>query len=91
VPEGRSAFAYVFRGLGSFGSEAGTAGPENLVVFGDGDSMRVTASDKGVRFLLVSGQPLKEPIAWRGPVVMNTEAELRQAFEELREGTFVKN
>jgi len=44
----------------------------------------------GIRFLLVSGKPLEEPIAWHGPVVMNTEEELRQAFREIREGTFIK-
>jgi redox-sensitive bicupin YhaK (pirin superfamily) len=91
IPRGRAAFAYVFQGRGSFGGSTGAAGPENLVVFGEGEMVRITASDQGVRFLLVSGQPVREPIAWRGPVVMNTEAELRQAFEELREGTFVRN
>lgn len=90
IPSGRSAFAYVYDGLGRFGEGMATAGPENLVVFGDGDRVRVTASDRGVRFLLVSGEPVREPIAWRGPVVMNTEDELEQAFEELRAGTFVK-
>jgi redox-sensitive bicupin YhaK (pirin superfamily) len=90
IADGRSAFAYIFQGRGSFGGGGGTAGPENLVVYGDGELVRITASDQGVRFLLVSGQPVGEPIAWRGPVVMNTEAELRQAFEELRAGTFVK-
>lgn len=68
----------------------GKAGPEDLVVHGDGEVVRITASDQGARFLLVSGEPVREPIAWRGPVVMSTEAELRQAFEELQVGTFVK-
>jgi redox-sensitive bicupin YhaK (pirin superfamily) len=49
----------------------------------------VEANDDGVRFLLISGQPLKEPVAWYGPIVMNTQEELRQAFTELREGTFL--
>lgn len=50
----------------------------------------ITATEKGVRFLLISGKPLKEPVAWYGPIVMNTEEELRLAFEEYRKGTFVK-
>jgi len=49
----------------------------------------VQAGDEGVRFLLVSGRPLREPVAWYGPIVMNTQEELRQAFEELQEGTFL--
>ena len=52
--------------------------------------MTVEAGDEGVRFLLVSGQPLKEPVAWYGPIVMNTEEELRTAFAELRNGTFLR-
>ncbi len=90
IPRNRSTFAYVFDGLGTFGEGTAAAGPESLVVFGDGERVRIRASERGVRFLLVSGEPVREPIAWRGPVVMNTEAELRQAFEELRAGTFVK-
>ncbi len=56
-----------------------------------GDTVMVTADQKAVRFLLVSGKPLKEPIAWYGPIVMNTQEELKQAFEEFQEGTFIKN
>jgi hypothetical protein len=50
----------------------------------------VQAGDEGIRFLLVSGKPLQEPVAWYGPIVMNTQVQLQQAFEELREGTFLK-
>ena len=50
----------------------------------------VQAGDDGVRFLLVSGKPLEEPVAWYGPIVMNTQQELRQAFRELQEGTFIR-
>lgn len=62
-----------------------------LVVFDSGDEVTVEAGERGVRFLLVSGRPLREPIAWYGPIVMNTEAELRQAFAEYRDGTFLKH
>jgi redox-sensitive bicupin YhaK (pirin superfamily) len=63
----------------------------SLVVFDRGDEVTVQAGDEGIRFLLVSGKPLEEPVAWYGPIVMNTEAELRQAFQEFREGTFIKH
>jgi len=62
----------------------------SLVLFDRGDEVTVQAGGEGVRFLLVSGQPLAEPVAWYGPIVMNTQAELRQAFEELQKGTFLK-
>lgn len=62
----------------------------SLVLFDRGDEIVVQAGDDGMRFLLVSGQPLGEPVAWRGPIVMNTEEELREAWAELRNGTFVK-
>jgi redox-sensitive bicupin YhaK (pirin superfamily) len=62
----------------------------SLVLFDSGDEITVQAGDNGIRFLLVSGQPLREPVAWYGPIVMNTQDELRQAFEELQEGTFLK-
>lgn len=66
------------------------SGNRSLVLFDNGDEVTVQAGENGVRFLLVSGAPLREPIAWGGPIVMNTEAELRQAFAELRNGTFIK-
>jgi len=65
-------------------------GDRSLVVFDSGDEVSVEAGEEGIRFLLVSGQPLKEPVAWYGPIVMNTEAELRQAVKELNEGTFIR-
>ncbi len=85
-----TAFAYVFAGAAAFG-EGGTA-PDNAhaVRLGPGDVVRVEAGPDGVRFLLVAGRPIGEPVAWRGPVVMNTDEELREAFRELNEGTFVK-
>ena len=61
-----------------------------LVLFDRGDDVTVQAGETGIRFLLVSGKPLKEPVAWYGPIVMNTQEELRQAFAELHTGTFLK-
>lgn len=92
LPAGYTVFAYVFAGQGYF--DAGrkkTAGAGKLVTFGDGDGVEITAGDGGARFLLVSGKPLREPVAWRGPIVMNTEEELRLAFAEYAAGTFLKH
>lgn len=66
-------------------------GPRNLVLFGNGDSIEVIAGEKGIRFLLISGKPIGEPVAWYGPIVMNTQEELKTAFDEYRNGTFIKN
>jgi redox-sensitive bicupin YhaK (pirin superfamily) len=65
-------------------------GNRSLVVFDRGDEVTIEAGEEGVRFLLVSGKPIEEPVAWYGPIVMNTEAELQQAFAELRNGTFIQ-
>ncbi|MGH9450086.1 MAG: pirin-like C-terminal cupin domain-containing protein, partial [Terriglobia bacterium] len=62
----------------------------SLVLFDRGDELEIEAGEDGVRFLLVSGKPLEEPVAWYGPIVMNTQEQLRQAFRELDEGTFLK-
>jgi hypothetical protein len=62
----------------------------SLILFDTGDEVEVQAGEDGIRFLLVSGKPLQEPVAWYGPIVMNTQAELQQAFEELQKGTFLK-
>ena len=99
----RHAFAYVFAGSGTFrdASEPQAVrnelaggeydlGNRSLVLFDSGDEVVVEAGDEGIRFLLVSGQPLEEPVAWHGPIVMNTQAELRQAMRELQMGTFIK-
>lgn len=67
------------------------AGNRSLVLFDRGDEVTVDAGPEGIRFLLVSGKPLEEPVAWQGPIVMNTQAQLRQAFEELNRGTFIKS
>jgi hypothetical protein len=64
-------------------------GNRSLVLFDSGDEVTVQAGEEGIRFLLVSGKPIEEPVAWYGPIVMNTEAELQQAFTELHSGTFI--
>jgi len=77
------------------GSDSGEiyelTGNRSLVLFDRGDEVTVQAGSDGIRFLLVSGQPLEEPVAWRGPIVMNTQEELRQAYAELHNGSFIKN
>ena len=91
IERGHTAFAYVFEGQGQFASDAkdNLIGHPRLVEFGDGDYVAVKATEQHVRFLLVSGKPLKEPIARYGPFVMNTREEIQQALEDLRSGTFV--
>ncbi|MBP1679402.1 MAG: Pirin domain protein [Bacteroidetes bacterium] len=71
-------------------AQPSAAGNRSLVLFDSGEEVTVRAGDEGVRFLLISGKPLREPVAWYGPIVMNTQEELQQAFEELQEGTFLK-
>ena len=65
-------------------------GNRSLVLFDSGDEITVQAGAQGIRFLLVSGKPIKEPVAWYGPIVMNTQVELQQAVNELRNGTFIR-
>jgi len=83
-----TAFIYVIGGKGSTDSKAIENG--NLVLFKSGDHLSVNASDKSLRFLLLTGKPLKEPVAWRGPIVMNTQEELIIAFQEYQDGIFIK-
>ncbi len=93
-------FAYVIDGQGSFGTEKGEDGTANqpkpligngeIVLFKDGDGVTISTEEYPVRFLLVSGKPIGEPIAWHGPMVMNTQAELETALQEFQEGTFIK-
>jgi len=87
-------FAYVIAGQGVFGEDSDAAADADngtLVLFEDGGEMVAAAGDTGARFLLISGKPLGEPVAWQGPIVMNTQAELQVAFEEYRQGTFIKH
>jgi quercetin 2,3-dioxygenase len=93
IEPGHTAFAYVFEGRAVFpghGGEKVTVSHPRLVLLDDGDEVRVTTGEEGARFLLVSGRPLGEPIARYGPFVMNTRAEIEQALEDLRRGTFVE-
>lgn len=93
IPRGHTAFAYVYEGEGRFGVIAEAAGTDvrgqKLVVFSDGDTLEIRAKQTGVRFLLISGMPLNEPVARYGPFVMNTPEEIQQALIDLRNGTFV--
>ena len=92
VPVGYTVFAYVIEGQGYFDAvRERTIGVENLVVFSDGDGVTVSTEAESARFLLVSGKPLNEPVAWYGPIVMNTQAELEEAFAEYQRGTFLKH
>jgi quercetin 2,3-dioxygenase len=70
-------------------ADAAYVGNRSLVLFDRGDEVVVQAGDEGIRFLLVSGKPIEEPVAWHGPIVMNTRAEILQAMEDLRRGTFI--
>jgi redox-sensitive bicupin YhaK (pirin superfamily) len=97
--EGDGKFAYASKPLGVLtekevdGEEIvfrEPAGDRSLVIFDRGDEVTVQAGEHGIRFLLVSGKPIEEPVAWYGPIVMNTQAELNQALSELRSGTFIK-
>lgn len=95
IPEGHTAVGYIFEGRGHFGlDEYGEGEPVEavrMIVLDDGEILEVrAASDSHVRFMLITGAPFHEPIVPYGPFVMNTQAEIQQAFEDLRNGTFVK-
>jgi len=89
--ERRDPYAYEVEGANYFDlNRECLINNENLIIFDDGNEVSVSTEDKQVRFLLISGKPIGEPVAWYGPIVMNTQEELRIAFEEYREGTFIK-
>jgi redox-sensitive bicupin YhaK (pirin superfamily) len=89
--KGKDAFAYTVEGANYFDFKRECLmSSGSLIKFTDGDEVLVTTTEKPVRFLLVSGKPLNEPVAWYGPIVMNTNEELRVAFEEFNNGTFIK-
>ena len=88
----RDSYAYEVEGTNYFDFKRECLlGAGHLIIFDDGDEVVITTSEKPVRFLLVSGKPIKEPVAWYGPIVMNTQEELRTAFEEYQNGTFIKH
>ena len=87
---GATAFAYTFAGGCDFGDSATHVGSRRAVLFGGGDTVAVKAGPEGVRFVLVAGRPLREPVAWGGPIVMNTQEELDRAFAEIESGTFIR-
>jgi redox-sensitive bicupin YhaK (pirin superfamily) len=92
VTPGHTVFAYLLDGHASFDEEASDVVEDgHLVIFGDGDAVRVKTTDTPARFLLVSGKPLREPIAWWGPIVMNSRKEIEQAVEDYQNGTFIKS
>jgi redox-sensitive bicupin YhaK (pirin superfamily) len=91
VREGYTALAYVISGEGTFDPKDGYhVNNRDLVLFGNGLSVMGRSFGNGFRFLFFSGKPIHEPVAWRGPIVMNTNDELRVAFREYEEGTFIK-
>ena len=98
VFDGAGSFRNASEPMGVLTEKAGPAealvreqtGNRSLILFDRGDEVTIQAGDAGIRFLLVSGRPLKEPVAWYGPIVMNTDEELRQAMAELRNGTFIR-
>lgn len=91
LPSGHTAFAYILSGEGCFDDQRELHQPETVLLFEHaGETIQVASLAQALRFLLISGKPLNEPIAWQGPIVMNTHEELRIAFEEYQRGTFVK-
>jgi redox-sensitive bicupin YhaK (pirin superfamily) len=92
IKSGHNVLAYTIEGEGFFdNTKMELIGKETLIIFNEGDSISISTENQKVRFLLVSGKPLRESVAWRGPIVMNTEEELSVAFTEYQNGTFIKH
>jgi len=92
VKAGHRVFSYLLEGEARFGGPGDKAiGAETVALFGDGDTVRIVTGTSAARLLLISGKPIGEPIAWGGPIVMNTREELARAFEEYRDGTFLSH
>jgi redox-sensitive bicupin YhaK (pirin superfamily) len=92
IKEGYNVIAYTFEGEGYFDAdEKELIKKETLIIYREGDTVKISTKEKQVRFLLISGKPLREPVAWRGPIVMNSDEELRIAFEEYQNDTFIKH
>jgi redox-sensitive bicupin YhaK (pirin superfamily) len=91
IPQSHNVFVFVFEGAGAFGPAPGaTVSAVQVALFGEGDDIHAHAKDGPARFLLISGERIQEPVAWRGPIVMNTAEELETAFTEYTQGTFIK-
>ena len=89
---GRDSYAYEVEGANYFDFKRDCfMAPETLILYDEGDELAISTEEKAVRFLLISGKPIGEPVAWYGPIVMNTQEELRIAFEEYQKGTFIKH
>jgi quercetin 2,3-dioxygenase len=89
--KGKDSFAYEVEGANYFDFKRECLiKSESLVLYEDGNEVSVTTEEKTARFLLISGKPLREPVAWYGPIVMNTQEELKIAFDEYNDGTFIK-
>jgi redox-sensitive bicupin YhaK (pirin superfamily) len=89
--KGKDSFAYEIEGANYFDFKRDCLiGSESVVLYEQGDEINVNTAEEPVRFLLISGKPLNEPVAWYGPIVMNTQEELKQAFDEYNNGTFIK-
>jgi quercetin 2,3-dioxygenase len=99
VPAGHTVFAQAIEGVGTFDPHSGVTGAQNLssgragetILFGGGNRVQIRAGSEGLRFLLVAGRPLHEPVAWYGPIVMNTQDEILEAARDLRRGTFIRS
>ena len=91
VHSGYRAFAYVIEGSGVFDPiYGGEVEKDQLIIFNEEGRIKITSGNSGLRFLLISGKPINEPVAWYGPIVMNTQKELETAFREYREGAFIR-
>lgn len=90
IAENTTLFVYIFQGAGTFGNDTSIPA-RRAVLFDETGTFLVKASDQGIRFFLMAGEPLQEPIAWGGPIVMNTREELQLAFQELEENKFIKS
>ncbi len=92
VKDGNTIFAYVLQGKGFFDQKRDKLlGSKSLIIYKrEGNKVEISTKDEGIRFLLISGKPIGEPVAWYGPIVMNTKEELQRAFEEYHNGTFLK-
>lgn len=92
LPEGHTAFTYILDGKGTFDETGNVYLKETVLLFErEGESINISAAGEPLRILLLTGKPLGEPVAWSGPIVMNTKEELHTAFEEYKNGTFVKH